>query len=160
MCETVISYYSGLDASALGGASLRGGLRVERKSLGRRGLFHGLGNGCVVTSALSPAQDHPARAAWAQRRKAMFGFEPDPTYTLAPFHPEAVNAFLGTVRIGPDGAIAAGIIPVHVEAPGRPVLASGERADAIRRYLEQITVAAGLPPIHVAEDGRIEEVSA
>lgn len=122
-------------------------------------IFHGLGNGCVVTSALSPAQDHPARAEWAQRRKGMFGFEPDPAYTLAPFHPEAVNAFLGKVRVGADGGIVAGIIPVDVEAPGRPVLASVERADAIRRYVEKITVDAGLPPIRIAEDGRVEEVA-
>src|SRR5690606_31493089 len=54
-----------------------------------RPIFHGLGNACVVTSALSPDQDHPARAEWAQKRRQLFGFEPDPAYTLAPFHPEA-----------------------------------------------------------------------
>jgi poly-gamma-glutamate capsule biosynthesis protein CapA/YwtB (metallophosphatase superfamily) len=26
-------------------------------------VFHGLGNGCVVTHALNPDQSHPARAA-------------------------------------------------------------------------------------------------
>src|SRR5205085_3879259 len=30
-------------------------------------VFHGLGNGCVVTNALAPNQDHPLRAAWAER---------------------------------------------------------------------------------------------
>ena len=120
-------------------------------------IFHGLGNGCVVTRALSPAQDHPARAQWAERRKAMFGFEPDPAYTLAPFHPEAVNAFLGTIKIGVDGSIVAGIIPVHVDAPGRPVVAAGARAAEIRHYVEKITADAGLPPIHIAPDGRIRE---
>lgn len=44
-----------------------------------RPIFHGLGNGVVVTHALSPGQDHPARAEWAERRKRMFGFEPDST---------------------------------------------------------------------------------
>ena len=33
-------------------------------------IFHGLGNGCVVTRALSPDGDDPARAAWAMRRQA------------------------------------------------------------------------------------------
>ncbi len=117
-----------------------------------RPIFHGLGNGCVVTSALSPAQGNPARAAWAQRRKALFGFEPDPAYTLAPFHPEAVNAFIGRLSIAPDGSIGAGIVPVHVEPPGRPVLANGERARAIADYLETITIAAGLPPIAIGAD--------
>lgn len=122
-----------------------------------RPIFHGLGNGCVVTSALSPAQDHPARAEWAARRRTMFGFEPDPAYTLAPFHPEAINAFLGQVTWGPDGSIGVGVIPVDVEAPGRPILASGQRAAEIRAYVERITQAAGLPAITISHDGRVEE---
>lgn len=119
-------------------------------------IFHGLGNACVVTSALSPAQDHPARREWAERRKRMFGFEPDPAYTLAPFHPEAVNAFLGRIICHADGHIDAAIIPVHIEAPGRPVLAQRERATEIARYVETITVAAGLPPIRIGEDGMVK----
>ena len=118
-------------------------------------ILHGLGNGCVVTQALSPAQDHPARAAWAERRKALFGFEPDPAYTLAPFHPEAVNAMLVRLDCAADGALAVSVIAVDVEAPGRPVLASEPRAAAIRRYIEAITVGAGLPPIAIDADGRV-----
>lgn len=118
-------------------------------------IFHGLGNGCVVTSALSPAQDHPARREWAERRKKIFGFEPDPAYTLAPFHPEAVNAMLGRLTLHPDGSVVVGIIPVDVLAPGRPVLAQAERKEAVARYIEQITVAAGLPPITIAADGTV-----
>ena len=68
-------------------------------------IFHGLGNGCVVTRALNADGDDPVRAAWAQRRQALFGFAPDPAYFLAPFHPEAVNAMLGRVRINDDGSI-------------------------------------------------------
>jgi poly-gamma-glutamate synthesis protein (capsule biosynthesis protein) len=118
-------------------------------------IFHGLGNGCVVTRALSPKQDHPARREWAERRKKMFGFEPDPAYELAPFHPEAVNAFLGRVVWHEDGAMDAGIIPVHVEPPGRPVLADAARAREISNYVESITVAAGLPAIRVDADGAV-----
>lgn len=118
-------------------------------------IFQGLGNGCVVTSALSPAQDHPARREWAERRKALFGFEPDPAYTLAPFHPQAVNAMLGRLTVHDDGRIEAAIVPVDVIAPGRPVLAEAERKDAIARYIESITVDAGLPPITIADDGTV-----
>lgn len=119
-------------------------------------LFHGLGNGCVVTRALSPDQDHPARSEWARKRKELFGFEPDPAYHLAPFHPEAVNAFIGMLRFQRGKAPEAAIVPVHVEAPGRPVLADGDRAEDIRRYVEEITVRAGLPAISIADDGRLE----
>lgn len=112
-------------------------------------IFHGLGNGCVVTRALSPAQDHPARKEWAERRKALFGFEPEPDYTLAPFHPQAKHAMLGKVEYGPGGAVTASIIPVWVEPPGRPVLALGERRDDVFCYFEHITRAADLAPVRV-----------
>ena len=118
-------------------------------------IFHGLGNGCVVTRALSPAQDHPARREWAERRKQLFGFEPDPEYFLAPFHPEAKRALLGRIEISADLALRTSIVPVWVEPPGRPVLASGARAEEISRYLERITVAAGLDPISVSDTGQV-----
>jgi poly-gamma-glutamate synthesis protein (capsule biosynthesis protein) len=117
-------------------------------------IFHGLGNGCVVTRALSPDDSDPARAAWALRRQQLFGFTPDPNYYLAPFHPQAVNAMLGRVRLADDGQLQAGFIPVHVDAPGRPRIADADEAHAIARYVEAITVDAGLPPIRVSfEEG-------
>ena len=112
-----------------------------------RPVYHGLGNGCVVTQALSPGQDHPARAAWVERRKVLFGFEPDPAYTLAPFHPEAVHAMLGRILWHADGRIEVGYLPVYMEPPGRPVLAYGLRAAQIRDYLSRITLQAGLPDL-------------
>jgi poly-gamma-glutamate synthesis protein (capsule biosynthesis protein) len=118
-----------------------------------RPIFHGLGNGCVVTRALGPAQDHPARRAWAERRKRMFGFEPDPAYTLAPFHPEAVNAMLGKLRWHANGPVEVFIVPVHVEPPGRPVLAAAARAQAIRDYIGHITTAGGMPAVRIDAAG-------
>jgi poly-gamma-glutamate synthesis protein (capsule biosynthesis protein) len=120
-----------------------------------RPVFHGLGNGCVVTHALAPAQDHPVRAAWAERRKALFGFEPDPAFHLAPFHPEAVNAFMARLIVGADGTISACIEPVDVVAPGRPQPADDARAEAIRRYVERITLAAGMPAIRIDDDNKV-----
>jgi poly-gamma-glutamate capsule biosynthesis protein CapA/YwtB (metallophosphatase superfamily) len=114
-------------------------------------IFHGLGNGCVVTSALSPGQSHAARAAWAEKRKKLFGFEPDPAYTLAPFHPQAVNAMLARLRVHPDGQIETGFIPVHVHAPGKPLLADAGEAERIARYVAKITTDAGLPALHMTQ---------
>jgi poly-gamma-glutamate synthesis protein (capsule biosynthesis protein) len=114
-------------------------------------VFHGLGNGCVVTRALSPGQSHPDRAAWALRRKELFGFEPDPAYELAPFHPEAVNAMLGRGSWQPGKALRAGLVPIHVEPPGRPVFATGERADEIVDYMVDIARKGGLPPVAFAQ---------
>ncbi len=115
-----------------------------------RPIFHGLGNGCVVTEALSPDQDHPARRDWARRRRELFGFEPDPAYLYAPFHPEAVNALIARLVWYDDGRIDAGFVPVHVEAPGRPVLAAGQEARKISDYVRAITSGAGLPPLDVS----------
>src|SRR5690606_12120351 len=108
-------------------------------------VFHGLGNACVVTHALSLGQDHPARAGWVERRRTLFGFEPDPRYTLAPFHPEAVHGALGVVIAHADGRLSTGVVPLWVEPPGRPVCVGDERADAVMAYLERIADAAGLP---------------
>jgi len=117
-------------------------------------LFHGLGNGCVVTHALSPSQDHPERAAWAKKRKEMFGFEPDARYELAPFHPEAVHAVIGVVRREADGRLRMGVIPVHVEPPGRPVCVNDARAVDVIAYLDRIGAMAGLPPRQWQRDGQ------
>jgi poly-gamma-glutamate synthesis protein (capsule biosynthesis protein) len=124
-----------------------------------RPIFHGLGNGCVVTHALSPGQDHPARAEWAARRKALFGFEPEPGYDLAPFHPDAKLAILGRVSFRPGAPAQASIVPVYVEPPGRPVLADAQRGARVRRYIEEITASAGLPGIAVDENGRVQEAA-
>jgi poly-gamma-glutamate capsule biosynthesis protein CapA/YwtB (metallophosphatase superfamily) len=123
-------------------------------------IFHGLGNGCVVTRALSPHQSHPARAAWARKRRELFGFEPDPAYELAPFHPEAVNAIMGKVRVDRAGSIDVGIVPVHVEAPGRPRLARSIEALRVTDYIETITAEARLPAVKFSlrDDGAWLEV--
>ncbi|WP_427963509.1 CapA family protein [Altererythrobacter sp.] len=122
-------------------------------------IFHGLGNGCVVTQALTLDQDHPARREWAKRRRETFGFEPDPAYTLAPFHPEARNAFIGHLVFNENGNLRVGVIPVDVEPPGRPVIAEGGRAAEIAKYLEQITSRAGMPPIDIDEHGFVSEAA-
>ncbi|MFL6728166.1 MAG: CapA family protein [Sphingomicrobium sp.] len=109
-------------------------------------IFHGLGNGVVVTRALSPGQDHPARAAWVEKRRTMFGFEPDPAYELAPFHPEAVNGMIARVVWDDDGTLSAGFMPIWSEPPGRPVPA-GDRAAAISDYIDEIGVREGLKPL-------------
>jgi poly-gamma-glutamate synthesis protein (capsule biosynthesis protein) len=125
-----------------------------------RPIFHGLGNGCVVTEALSPDQDHPARREWALRRRELFGFEPDPAYRYAPFHPEAVNAFVARLVWHDDGRIEPGFVPVHVEAPGRPVIATRRQSQAVSDYVRSITADAGLPPLEVTAGADMVGVSA
>jgi poly-gamma-glutamate capsule biosynthesis protein CapA/YwtB (metallophosphatase superfamily) len=110
-------------------------------------IFHGLGNGIVVTHALSPGQDHAARADWVERRKRMFGFEPDPLYPLAPFHPEAVNGLIGAMRWHADGRLETGYIPLWFEPPGRPILPPEPTRSQVIAYLATIGILAGLPAL-------------
>jgi poly-gamma-glutamate capsule biosynthesis protein CapA/YwtB (metallophosphatase superfamily) len=140
---THLAVECGADAAIGHHAHILKGIEIYRD----KPIFHGLGNGCVVTRALSPGQSHPQRAEWARRRKEMFGFEPDPAYELAPFHPEAIHAFVARLVWSPSGGMQAGIVPVHVEPPGRPVLADEGRAAEIVAYVQRITLAAGLPAI-------------
>jgi poly-gamma-glutamate capsule biosynthesis protein CapA/YwtB (metallophosphatase superfamily) len=116
-----------------------------------RPIYHGLGNGVVVTNALSPGQDHVARAEWVERRKRMFNFEPDPAYTLAPFHPEAVNGMIGHVRWHVDGRLDAGFIPTFAEPPGRPVMPNEAQRREIKDYIGRIGVKAGLAPLTMSD---------
>lgn len=118
-----------------------------------RPIFHGLGNGCVVTRALSPAERHPQREAWVRRRRELFNFEPDPAYVLAPFHPEAVHGMMARVTQQSNGTLDVGFVPVYIEAPGRPVLASPEQAQRIRDYVSDITIKGGLPPVDLVLNG-------
>ncbi|HEY7890412.1 MAG TPA: CapA family protein [Steroidobacteraceae bacterium] len=123
-----------------------------------RPIYHGLGNGCVVTRALTPNQSHPKRAEWARRRKELFGFEPDPAYILAPFHPEAIHALMARVHYR-EGAFAFGFVPIHVEPPGRPVIPTPEQASRTVAYVASITERAGLPPLTLAPRGNMIGVS-
>ncbi len=118
-----------------------------------RPIFHGLGNGCVVTRALSPDSAHPQRSAWARRRRELFGFEPDPSYPLAPFHPEAVHGMLARLVFERGRLNATGFIPVYVEPPGRPVCATGARASAVCAYIAAISSAADLPALQLTDEG-------
>ena len=114
-----------------------------------RPIFHGLGNGCVVTRALSPDQSHPSRAAWARRRRELFGFDPDPAYPLAPFHPQSVHGLLARMVFEGPTRVAVGFLPLHFEPPGRPVLATGATAEAVGNYLLRICHDANLPSPHL-----------
>lgn len=118
-----------------------------------RPIYHGLGNGVVVTNALSPDQDHAARAEWAERRKRMFGFEPDPAYTLAPFHPEAVNGMIGHVIWTPDAPhderLSPGLIPIWSQPPGRPVIPDAATAERIAGYISDTGEKSGLPRLRL-----------
>jgi poly-gamma-glutamate synthesis protein (capsule biosynthesis protein) len=111
-----------------------------------RPVFHGLGNFAISTKALNIDGNSSAeRRAWAERRRKLFGFEPDPAYLTYPFHPEAKNAIIAFCEFDREGVRSAGFIPCFVNRHSQPeVLGNDERGRAVARYVEDITARAGL----------------
>jgi poly-gamma-glutamate capsule biosynthesis protein CapA/YwtB (metallophosphatase superfamily) len=109
-------------------------------------IFHGLGNFVTVTRALTAeGNDNPVRRAWAEKRKVLFGFEPDPDYPLYPFHPEAKNGMVAACHIGADGAISPGFRPIWMTPTGQPEpLGDDARGRAVADYIAAISQKAGL----------------
>ncbi|MES3021744.1 MAG: CapA family protein [Pseudomonadota bacterium] len=109
-------------------------------------IFHGLGNFVTVTRALNiEANAHPTRLAWAERRRKLFGFTPDPECVAYPFHPLSRNTMIADCRIVEDGTISAGFRPCWILASGQPeVLGDCARGRAVADYIIGITREAGL----------------
>ncbi|MFO1013907.1 MAG: CapA family protein [Caulobacteraceae bacterium] len=120
-------------------------------------IFHGLGNFVTVTRALSvEGNDSPVRKAWAEKRKQLFGFEPDPNYPTYAFHPEAKNAVIATVEVGEDGKLTPGFIPCWITPTGAPeVLGPGKKFDAVAAYVADITARAGMSTRFDRQGGRV-----
>jgi poly-gamma-glutamate synthesis protein (capsule biosynthesis protein) len=116
------------------------GLEVVRG----RPVFHGLGNFVTVTRALNLDNAHPARREWAQKRRELFGFTPDPSYPNYPFHPEAKHAMIADCRVGADGRVSAGFLPCWIQPSGQPeVLGHDGRGQATLDYVADISRRAG-----------------
>jgi len=107
-------------------------------------IFHGLGNFITVTKALTEAPNRDL-AQWIERRKKLFGFEPDPDYPTYPFHPEAKQAILVKCIIEEKKIARISYIPCRVNRKGQPeLLGNDERARQVFEYMEKITRKAGL----------------
>lgn len=122
-----------------------------------RPIFHGLGNFVTVTRALNvEGNEHPARLAWAERRRKLFGFVPDPGMPCYPFHPESRNTMIADCRIGPDGRVSAGFRPCWIGDDGAPqVLVNDAQGQAVAGYLADIGRAAGMDTVFRWEGERV-----
>jgi poly-gamma-glutamate synthesis protein (capsule biosynthesis protein) len=120
-------------------------------------IFHGLGNFVTVTRALTAeGNDNPVRRAWAEKRKALFGFEPDPAYPLYPFHPEAKNGMVAACHIDANGAISPGFRPIWMTPAGQPEpLGDDARGRAVADYVASISHKAGLKTEFAWEGDRV-----
>lgn len=133
---------AGADAVIGHHAHILQGMEVYRD----RPIFHGLGNFAIATRALNiDGNASPERRAWAERRRKLFGFEPDPDYTTYPFHPEAKNAIIAYCDCDETGVLEAGFLPCFVNRHSQPeVLPRNDRGRAVAAYVEDITRRAEL----------------
>ena len=97
------------------------------------------------------------RRAWAERRRKLFGFEPDPEYTTYPFHPEAKNAVLAYCDVDRSGVRTAGYRPCFVNRYSQPeVLDKDDRGQAVARYIQDVSARAGLNAVFEWAGGQVE----
>ncbi|UJW30229.1 CapA family protein [Saccharothrix sp. AJ9571] len=135
---------AGADAVFGHHAHIMRGIEVHRG----KPIFHGLGNFVTVTRALTPSEggDSAERAAWAEKRKALYGFAPDPDLPFYPFHPESRHTVVAVCRFDRDGLAEAGVVPCHIDDHGRPVPLEPDspEGEAVLAYLRDITARARL----------------
>ncbi|MFF5987159.1 CapA family protein [Prauserella flavalba] len=135
---------AGADAVFSHHAHIMRGIETHRG----RPIFHGLGNFVTVTHALTPGQGAESSAeleAWAEKRKKLYGFAPDPDMPYYPFHPESRNTAIAWCRFDANGLAEAGFVPCWIDEWGRPVPCGGTPdGERVTAYIEQITRAAGL----------------
>jgi poly-gamma-glutamate synthesis protein (capsule biosynthesis protein) len=133
---------AGADAVLAHHAHIMRGIEVHRG----RPIFHGLGNFVTVTRALTPSQSAGSAEtkAWAERRKALYGFAPDPAMPHYPFHPESRNTVVAFCRFDAGGIVEAGYLPCWIDDRGRPVpLPDGADHQRVDGYVRRITEEAG-----------------
>lgn len=122
-------------------------------------IFHGLCNFVCVTDALSvdpTKNESPERLVWAEKRRKLYGFLPDPDYPKYPFHPEAKNSMIATLEIAANGAVEAGFIPLWIRPNGEPEpLGDDARGREVAAYIEDITRRAGLNARFEWANGRV-----
>ena len=120
-------------------------------------IFHGLGNFVTVTRALSvEANSSPARLKWAQQRRKLFGFEPDPAYPTYPFHPEAKSAMIAFCDVDTSGVLRAGFHPCWIQPDGSPqVLGDCNKGREVAAYIEKISHTCGISTAFRWQDNRV-----
>ena len=109
-----------------------------------KAIFHGLCNLVAYVPSLAPKKELDPNS-WAQRRREIFGFEPDPEYPTYPFHPEARYTLIAKLRIEEKKIAGVSYLPCIINKQGQPeVLKQDERGEAVFNYVERITREAAL----------------
>lgn len=106
-------------------------------------IYHGLGNFVTYVPPHAFESGHLPKG-WAEKRKKLFGFEPDPEYPTYPFHPEAKYTLIAQCWVEGGQIVSTGFIPCEVTKAGYPVVKDRANGAAVFEYVSSITAQAGL----------------
>ncbi len=106
-------------------------------------IFHGLGNFVTYVPPHAFNSGHLPKD-WGEKRKKLFGFEPDPEYPTYPFHPDAKYTMIAKCWVEEEQIVRTGYIPCEVTKAGYPVIRDRAQGEKIFDYVATITAEAGL----------------
>lgn len=107
-------------------------------------IFHGLNQLVATLPSLAPKPNQDPKS-WAQKRKRLYNFEPDPENPNYPFHPDSKQTIIAKYLVE-DGKIKkVSYLPCLINKKGQPeILKHDERGEKIFDYMVKITTAADL----------------
>lgn len=105
-------------------------------------IYHGLCN-FVTYIAPNAFESGHLPEGWAEKRKKLFGFEPDPEYPTYPFHPEARYTMIAKCQIENKTINLTGFYPCVINKQGYPVPVSRHSGgQEVFDYVSEITAEA------------------
>lgn len=111
-------------------------------------IFHGLGNFVTFAPELAPRPDQEPQS-WAQRRRKLFGFEPDPNYPTFPFHPEAKYTVIAKLAVTEKKVFQVSYIPCIINTQAQPQIVDKEGGgQEVFGYMVEITREAGFDTVY------------
>jgi hypothetical protein len=107
-------------------------------------IFHGLCNFVTWVPFLA-SLENKENDPWIQKRRELFGFEPNPEYPTYPFHPEAIYSMIAKFTIKNKKISNISYIPLRMNKQGMPeVMKRDEKGQEVFEYIDSITQKAGL----------------
>ncbi|WP_235849021.1 MULTISPECIES: CapA family protein [Bacillaceae] len=107
-------------------------------------IYHGLCNFATYIPPNAFDSGHLPKG-WAEKRKKLFGFEPDPEYPTYPFHPEARYTIIASCQIESGTIVNTGFYPCIINKKGHPVVVSRhDGGQEVLDYMSEITREAEL----------------
>ncbi len=102
-------------------------------------IFHGLNQLVAILPQLAPKPGQD-KNSWAQKRKRLYNFEPDPENPNYPFHPDSKQTIIAKCVIDDKRISKVTYLPALINKKGQPeILKNDERGQKIYDYMKRIS---------------------